>query len=434
MDAIGKGLRKVWTAGKDITIDESMIKYCGRAVAFIQYMPAKPIKHGIKVFCVCCAISGIMLAYEVYCGNKDKKTDGTAVDVCDRLVNEAELTAPRGRTLYTDNYYTSMKLAKHLFEKYRWTLVGTIVPTDKKTREDHDIPFLKLSNGARNGLERGWFREACLKLRADRTPYYIQCTTWKDKKQVSFLSTNKVGRSDNMTVQRRIRGKRTRDTISAPRAQADYVANYNAVDRNDRDSADYSTTIRTNRYYLRIFCWALDRVIHAVYVVVCFLVKGDVGQKQWKRYLDTHSGRHDFQINLALSIMNYGVGLHWDGKSATRPNFMRQAAFVPCDCDKCFFCLNNITSGIGHPPSKRAKVTVEYACGTRVKTNKCTSDRVSLGMKSGKYCRMCYRKQVSTGLTAGERQKRCKTSAMGCAICQEPICKECWAAGYDKHM
>ncbi len=55
-----------------------MIKYCGRAVAFIQYMPAKPmIKHGIKVFCVCCAISGIMLAYEVYCGDKDKKTDGT---------------------------------------------------------------------------------------------------------------------------------------------------------------------------------------------------------------------------------------------------------------------------------------------------------------------------------------------------------------------
>jgi DNA polymerase III epsilon subunit-like protein len=45
--------------------------------------------------------------------------------------------------------------------------------------------------------------------------------------------------------------QRTRDTIAAPRAQADYVANYNAVDRNDRDSADYSTTICTNRYYLK---------------------------------------------------------------------------------------------------------------------------------------------------------------------------------------
>ncbi len=179
-----------------------MIKYCGRAVAFIQYMPAKPIKHGIKVFCVCCAILGIMLAYKVYCGNKDKKTDGTAVNVCDRLVNGAELPGPRGRILYTNNYYTSMKLAKHLFEKYRWTIVGTIVPTDKKMHEDHDIPFLKLSNGACNGLERGWFHEACVKLHADRMPYYMQCTTRKDKKQVSFLSTNNVGRSDGMSVQR----------------------------------------------------------------------------------------------------------------------------------------------------------------------------------------------------------------------------------------
>ena len=66
------------------------------------------------------------------------------------------------------------------------------------------------------------------------------------KKQVSFLSNNKVGRSDDLTVQRRVRGKRTRDTIVAPQAQADYVANYNAVDRNDWDSADYLMTIRTN--------------------------------------------------------------------------------------------------------------------------------------------------------------------------------------------
>ena len=129
-------------------------------------------------------------------------------------------------------------LAKHLFEKYRWTLVGTIVPTDKKTREDHDIPFLKLSNGARNQLDRGWFREACLRLSEGRTHYYLQCTTWEDKKQVSFFSNNKVGRSDDLTVQRRVQGKRTRDTIVAPQAQADYVSNYNAVDRNDRDRAD----------------------------------------------------------------------------------------------------------------------------------------------------------------------------------------------------
>ncbi len=62
LKSIQEGLLKVWTAGKDVAIDESMIKYMGRAIAWVQYMPTKPIKHGINVFCICCAISGIMLA------------------------------------------------------------------------------------------------------------------------------------------------------------------------------------------------------------------------------------------------------------------------------------------------------------------------------------------------------------------------------------
>ena len=40
-----------------------------------------------------------------------------------------------------------------MFDKYGWTIVGTIVPTAKKSREDEDIPFLKLSNGAKNGMK-----------------------------------------------------------------------------------------------------------------------------------------------------------------------------------------------------------------------------------------------------------------------------------------
>jgi hypothetical protein len=98
-----------------------------------------------------------------------------------------------------------------------------------------------------------------------------------------------------------------------------------------------------------------------------------------------------------------------------------------------FFCLNGITTGIVHPPTKKAKVTVEYKCGTCVMTNKCTDVRVSLGMQSGIYCWMCYRKQLTTELSAKERKKTCITSAMGCAVNKEPICKECWKEGYDKH-
>jgi hypothetical protein len=129
-------------------------------------------------------------------------------------------------------------------------------------------------------------------------------------------------------------------------------------------------------------------VIHAAYAVLCLLIKRDIGQEQWKQYLDDHSGRHNFQIDLALPIMNYGIGLQWDGAGAKRPNFIWQDPFVPCDCGKCFFCFNGITTGIAHPPSKKAKVTVKFKCGTCLRTNKCTADWVSLGMKSGGYCRM----------------------------------------------
>ena len=59
-----------------------------------------------------------------------------------------------------------------------------------------------------------------------------------------------------------------RKIIDSVRAQLEYVKWYNAVDRSDCDSADYSTTIRTDRYYIRIMCWALNRF--TVSIVVCW--------------------------------------------------------------------------------------------------------------------------------------------------------------------
>ena len=135
--------------------------------------------------------------------------------------------------------------------------------------------------------------------------------------------------------------------------------------------------------------------------------------------------------------MNYGIGLDWDGDVNTqRPMWMRRSEFVPCDCEKCFFCLHNLTTGIDH---KRKKVTIQYACGSRRQTKKCTTERVLLKKKNGEdmkwktYCYMCLRNQPKDdGYTAKERQKRCNKSMWGCAQCQEPICDVCWPK-YDKH-
>jgi hypothetical protein len=196
------------------------------------------------------------------------------------------------------------------------------------------------------------------------------------------------------------------------------------VDINDRDSADYSTSIRTNRYYLRMLCWSLDRVIHACYVVVCECAKAGVGPSDWKQYLSKHNGRHDFQIHLAIELMNKAISLDWKDK----PDWMRKRSYVPCDCKLCYFCKNGHTTGIAHP--KQKQYVVEYKCGKRLRKRGCSDIRVAL-RKDTCYCRMCYRNHPGVDANGNEMDSRakknaCKQSKMGCPSCEEPICKSCW--------
>ena len=55
-------------------------------------------------------------------------------------------------------------------------------------------------------------------------------------------------------------------------------------------------------------------------------------------YLDKNGGWRKFQIDLGIALLNYGIGLDWDGtKVSPKPCWTRQSEFVPCDCKKCFF-------------------------------------------------------------------------------------------------
>ena len=83
-------------------IDESMIRSKSSWCTFKQYMPAKPIKHGIKVFVLCDGASAFVYNFCVYQGASTGSTMEVVLDalITGNLVNS-------GRVLYTDNYYTS---------------------------------------------------------------------------------------------------------------------------------------------------------------------------------------------------------------------------------------------------------------------------------------------------------------------------------------
>ena len=135
--------------------------------------------------------------------------------------------------------------------------------------------------------------------------------------------------------------------------QVEYAKWYNAVDPNDRDSADYSIMIRTMRYYIHIFCWVLDCVIHCEYQVVCFLATYGIENLQWKRYLK-QGRRQEFQIDLAIELMNHGLGLDWDDRDE-RPIYMGNRDFVPCDCKKTHVLFRRPDRDNLGPPGKKNK-------------------------------------------------------------------------------
>ena len=95
----------------------------------------------------------------------------------------------------------------------------------------------------------------------------------------------------------------------------------------------------------------------------------------WRRYKSKHLGRALFQIDLGLAIINLGIRMSWDGKSK-RPNWMRQHELAPCECEKCYFCLNGFTNGMSH--ERKSETIVVYRCNKRVKTGKCNENRANL--------------------------------------------------------
>ena len=85
---------------------------------------------------------------------------------------------------------------------------------------------------------------------------------------------------------------------------------------------------------------------------------------EWKKYLKRSTGRHDFQIDLGLALINRGIEWDWpEGKP--RPEWMRRRGLVPCECGKCYFCLHEMTNGIAHKGGNCDRVVVYSWIGVR---------------------------------------------------------------------
>ena len=110
--------------------DEAMIPFQGRS-SLKQYMPAKPIKRGIKVWCRADAHNGYLCEFRIYMGRTESNVSDSGETLGERVV--CDLTRRLDGLhyhIYFDNYFTSVLLLTRLKFKGLYGC-GTIRQTSK---------------------------------------------------------------------------------------------------------------------------------------------------------------------------------------------------------------------------------------------------------------------------------------------------------------
>ncbi|XP_015375256.1 PREDICTED: piggyBac transposable element-derived protein 4-like [Diuraphis noxia] len=165
IERLVKNYQSVMEPGEYMAIDESMVPFRGR-LKFRQYIPGKAHKYGVKLFKIC-EVNGYTHDVNVYAGKNQVNGKGLACRVVLELSNPF-LNA--GRTIVTDNFYTSLPLANELLEN-NTHLIGTLRSNGIRLPE---IFKTKLRPGEIIGREN---------------INGIVVAKWHDKRNVSMMST-----------------------------------------------------------------------------------------------------------------------------------------------------------------------------------------------------------------------------------------------------
>ena len=124
LDIFVKNCQQCYNTSEFTTIDEMLHPFRGRC-SFIQYMPNKPAKYGVKIFALRDAKTFYYSNLEIYCGKQLPGPYGvrnTATDIVKQLVSPIENS---NKNVTTDNWYTNIPLLHYLLEK-KTALLGTV--------------------------------------------------------------------------------------------------------------------------------------------------------------------------------------------------------------------------------------------------------------------------------------------------------------------
>jgi len=279
-----------------LSIDEMMVGTRCR-ISFLQYLPKKPTKFGIKVWINAEAKSGYVLNFQIYTGS-DTKTKEKGLG--HRVV--MDLMQPyffKNHCLFVDNFYTSVELLGDLLDKGTYC-VGTArtnrkhFPIDIIPAKDNETSpgNFRFATGTRCSKSTEATTTTTTVMKADLlsvscsavsstatvplepSPPEVSTTEsqgvhcaagqsddkiialwWKDRRDVLALTT--MHNTSASVIMKRRKGSHDKQPLPCPTAIIDYNQYMGGVDLMDQHLSYYSlTTRRTLKWWKKIF-WRL---------------------------------------------------------------------------------------------------------------------------------------------------------------------------------
>ena len=207
LDLVVENFKSYYQPHQHIPIDESMISYKGR-LSFIQYLPKKPHKWGLKAWVLADSTNGYTWGWKLYTGKEGGATEhGLAHRVVMELVNDQRLEQ-KGYIVYT---YSSPALFKALTDSG----FGACGSARKDRR---GIPKSVSTANLQKGETQSICDDGILSLK------------WRDKRDVLMLSTF----HDDTMVGKSRRSKTAVggvETIQKPRVVEEYNQFMGGVDK-----------------------------------------------------------------------------------------------------------------------------------------------------------------------------------------------------------
>ena len=217
--------REHFLPGRELAVDEAMIGFKGR-LSFKQYMPAKPTKWGIKSWALCDSSTAYCLNFQVYTGRaaRANQEHGLGYRV---VMDMIQPYLGLHHHLYFDRFFTSPALVENLETQATYCCatvqlnrVGIPAACKKlKLRNRGDVVFQQKGNEV--------------------------LSVWKDKRQVSILSTNANAQMDD--------GK--------PQAVHQYNRHMGGVDKQDQLRSYYKVARPSKKWWRYLFWFMLDTTI-----------------------------------------------------------------------------------------------------------------------------------------------------------------------------